>query len=49
MLGFLREERIREEEEEEKEGEEDFKYGLLWISMDFWTFEWILVCSISRV
>ena len=24
-------------------------YGLLWISMDFWTFVWILVCSISRV
>ena len=23
-------------------------YGLLWISMDFWTFVWILVCSISR-
>ena len=26
-----------------------FVYGLLRISMDFWTFVWILVCSISRV
>ena len=49
LLGLLREERRREEEEEEEEGEENSRYGLLWISMDFWTFVWILVCSISRV
>ena len=24
-------------------------YDFVWISMDFWTFIWILVCSISRV
>ena len=44
---------------ERKRGEEKKKrisgmdsmalYGLLWISMDFWTFVWILVCSISKV
>ena len=25
------------------------KYGLKWFCMDFFTFVWILVCSISRV
>ena len=24
-------------------------YGLLWISMNFWTFVWRIVCSIYRV
>ena len=37
------------QEEEEEEGEENFRYGLLWIGMDFWTFVRILVCSISSV
>ena len=26
----------REEEKEEEEGQEDFKYGLLWVCMDSW-------------
>ena len=24
-------------------------YRLLWFCRDFWTFVWVLVCSISRV
>ena len=54
---FLHEERRREEEEEEEKKKKriscmycyNFKYGLLWISMNFFTFVWLLVCSISRV
>ena len=26
-----------------------FLCGLLWVCMNFWTFVWILVCSISNV
>ena len=33
LLGLLREERRKEEEEEEEEGEEDFRYGFVWIAM----------------
>ena len=42
-----------EEEEEEEERYENYLcmdgYDFVWISMDFLTFVWLLVCSIFRV
>ena len=45
----FREER-KEEKKKKRKGKDCYGlYGLLWISIDFWTFVWILVCSSSRV
>ena len=44
MLGFLHEERRGEEKKKRKKKKEKRILG-----MDFLTFVWILVCSISRV
>ena len=52
---FVKRERKRERKRETKRARKrrrrirEGKTRKVWISMDFWTFVWILVCSISRV